>query len=154
MVLDKIDYQLGKELFEEAVLCLEEAKWMFCNIFFRACVYDNSTKSFRYVPPCRETCDLHLRRSKSCQKVVTQLVEWSQETNKCFFREMFFFNCSFYPIRSSRICQDTPLSKQLFFVKNIFSIWYLIFPYFSKIFINLSVLLLWSFDIILKKNLN
>ena len=116
-VLDKLDYHQAKELFKELYLCIAESKWMVCHKFFRECLYDKSAKSFRYFPPCQETCDLYIRRTKSCRKVVGQFLKWNQEAKNVLFKDTFFSNCSFYPKKSSGNCQDIPLSKQLYFVE-------------------------------------
>ena len=138
MMVDELDYHWLKELLKELVLCIEKSKWMLCHIMFRACVYDKATKSLRYLPPCQEDCDLYLRKTKSCQELVTQSLDWYRKESPCLSEDLFFVNCSFYPKKLSGICQDAPLSKQLLFVKKI--VFGFLFAFKSKVdFLQISL---------------
>ena len=138
MMVDKLNYHWAKELSKELVLCIAKSKWMLCHIMFRVCVYDKSTKSLRYLPPCREDCDLYVRKTKPCQEFVTQFLDWYRKESPCLSKDLFFVNCSFYPKKLSGICQDAPLSKQLLFVKKI--VFGFLFAFKSKIgFLHISL---------------
>lgn len=142
--LDKVNYHWLIELIKKFVLCIAESKWMFCHMVFRACVYDNSTKSLRYLPPCQETCDLYFRKSKPCQQFSTQVLDWHHKEDLCLITETFFLNCSFYPKKLSGICQDIPLSKHLFLLKKI--IFGFIFAFKSNFgFLHISLRLIYLF---------
>ena len=106
--LDKINHHWINEL----KMCLAESLWIFCQMIFRACSYNNLTKSWEYLPPCQETCNLYITQNKLCHKTIHSLLYWSQEIDPCTGR-LFFMNCSLYPKRLSGKCQDIPLSKYL-----------------------------------------
>ena len=113
-LLGEISYNWIKEF----PLCLAESKWMTCHMIFRECTYNKSTNSSSYLPPCQETCDLYIRRTKACNKTLLPLIHGFQQKNSCA-GNLFNLECSLYPKRLSGKCQDIPFGKHIYFVKMI-----------------------------------
>lgn len=114
--INTITPTITEKLKEDFKNCVDEIKWLLCNVFFSKCIYSTITNNWRYIPVCQESCYSFIT-TKHCLPVLTFIYKaWQEIGIKCpkVLEKNEMINCSLYPRSGSRECQYCIFGKLVF----------------------------------------
>lgn len=107
---------------KDVIKCIDNSKWLICNMFFPKCIHNTTINRWKYIPLCQETCHSFLK-TKHCLPITNfAYFAWGKIGSACpeIIEKNGIINCSVYPKSGSRECLYNLVGKLVVIISYMF----------------------------------